>query len=404
MRYLVLAPQDPSPNNDGGKRSIFGLVAALSGIAEVTLAVPRSPDGRKDSLLRLGVSVHYLDLNTKDSLWTVVSNIGQRLPFKFSKYFSSNVANELIKLARAENADAVIACHAHVAEYALAIKHRLLIPALLREHNLEFSLVEQYSNDGPNALARAVASWQAPKTRSYETSIWRHFDAVYFISDNDLYRAQKLVGRLNHLHGIPDGVDELPLSAPPTELQRTFLFGGPLTALQNRAALTWFIRDVWPRYEARHQEARLTIVGTEPARVRSLVPEIQRFEAAGTVSLVGFVPDYFALLRTHCFLVSPSRIGSGLRIKILEALVHGVVVVCTPPDVQMLSALAAGKNVLEFTDGTSFENAIEETLSDLRRYSSIRQAGYETVRRSCSWARLAEAIIRDTQRHRSAAA
>jgi glycosyltransferase involved in cell wall biosynthesis len=104
----------------------------------------------------------------------------------------------------------------------------------------------------------------------------------------------------------------------------TFVLLGMLSLPHNHDATMTFLRECLPGLRRALPEARVVIVGGGASE------ELQRTAQAAGVELTGFVPDLSALLACACALVSPLRFGSGIKIKVLEALAHGVPVITTP--------------------------------------------------------------------------
>lgn len=104
-----------------------------------------------------------------------------------------------------------------------------------------------------------------------------------------------------------------------------YIFLGQLSLPHNEDGLRSFIRSVWPRVLAVRPDARLRVVGRDPRpALRDL---IARF--AGSVTLEGFVPDLTVLLGQSAALVNPLRFGSGVKLKIIEALGAGLPIIST---------------------------------------------------------------------------
>lgn len=122
-----------------------------------------------------------------------------------------------------------------------------------------------------------------------------------------------------------------PLIKPPTSLDRTyggapeFVFLGLLSLPHNDDGLRWFLRDVWPVVCARLPGARLRVIG------RHAGPEVLALAGAHTesVSVEGFVPDLGEALSGAAALVNPLRFGSGIKLKVIEALGRSLPVVST---------------------------------------------------------------------------
>lgn len=104
-----------------------------------------------------------------------------------------------------------------------------------------------------------------------------------------------------------------------------FVFLGQLSLPHNEDGLRSFLNSVWPRVLAARPDARLRVVGRSPRQ--ELLDVVARY--ADSVTLEGFVPDLSELLGRSAAMVNPLRFGSGVKIKIIEALGAGLPVVST---------------------------------------------------------------------------
>ena len=122
-----------------------------------------------------------------------------------------------------------------------------------------------------------------------------------------------------------------PLVEPPASISRRydgtpgFVFLGQLLSPHNDHGLRAFLRSVWPLVLTARPDARLKIIGRHPRRaLADLVAQ-----HSDTVTLEGFVPDLSQTLGGAAAMVNPARFGSGLKLKIVEALSAGLPVIST---------------------------------------------------------------------------
>jgi succinoglycan biosynthesis protein ExoO len=104
-----------------------------------------------------------------------------------------------------------------------------------------------------------------------------------------------------------------------------FLFVGSNTA-PNVYGLRWFIAEAWPDIRRCRRDAVLLVAGN----VRSAFASV---EAEG-IRWLGMVDDLEPLYVRAGVVISPLRQGSGLKIKLVEALAQGKAVVATPTTLQ----------------------------------------------------------------------
>ena len=141
-----------------------------------------------------------------------------------------------------------------------------------------------------------------------------------------------------------------PLDGPPT----AGLIGTadwPPTA----AAIRLLLDDVWPRVRRRAPEAKLVLAGRGTGRLG--------LSSAPRVELAGEVDSARGLFRRLSLLLFPLPRGSGMKVKVLEALASGVPVVTTPAGAE---GIAPSSGVIVETEPERLAAAAAELLIDKR--------------------------------------
>jgi succinoglycan biosynthesis protein ExoO len=111
----------------------------------------------------------------------------------------------------------------------------------------------------------------------------------------------------------------VPDRAPPPAAAPVALFVGSENG-PNRDGLDWLLSTVWPLVHARRPDARLRVVGAIGVAERAW-PE--------GVEGVGFVDDLGVEYAQAAVALTPLRYGSGVKIKLVEALAHATPSVST---------------------------------------------------------------------------
>jgi len=106
-------------------------------------------------------------------------------------------------------------------------------------------------------------------------------------------------------------------------------FLGSLDWQPNLEAVQYLIGNWWPVLHRKNPEMRLNIAG------KNFPKTLLEKKIAGVV-MHGTVPDAKAFLEAHPVVVVPLRTGSGIRIKILEAMGLGLPVISTAKGVEGL--------------------------------------------------------------------
>jgi succinoglycan biosynthesis protein ExoO len=155
--------------------------------------------------------------------------------------------------------------------------------------------------------------------------------------------------------------------AEPGDDQR-LLFVGSQTG-PNIEALTWFVREAWPLLRAEHPDLVIEVAGTV-SRGMGAVPE--------GVRLLGLVDDLEGLYRAAGVVVSPLRSGTGLKIKLIEALSRGKAMVVTSVTTQGVEDLV-GPAVRVADDPRAFAKHVLELLGDKEARKRAGEAGLHVV-------------------------
>jgi GT2 family glycosyltransferase/glycosyltransferase involved in cell wall biosynthesis len=199
------------------------------------------------------------------------------------------------------------------------------IPSILFEHDIYFQSIARRLPFITNTVEKMQARWEYLRALRYELRMLPTPDRIQVCSsDNKEYIASFLPAMKDRIDdGYRAGIDTSLYDFTIAGREPfTLLFLGSFRHLPNQEALTWFLREVFPKVRAEEPRARLVIVGSDPPARHSL-PEAEAIE------LVGFVEDVREPLKRYSVFVCPILSGSGVRVKLLEAFAAGIPVVST---------------------------------------------------------------------------
>ena len=208
-----------------------------------------------------------------------------------------------------------------------------------------------------------------PVTTAEETALLRRADVVVAIQEREA-EAFRVMLPDRRVVTVPMPVQSRPLPSTRAIPGRCVFVGG--YSGHNIEALRWLLRDIWPRVLAAHPNAELAVAGTVcqaesaiPAGVRLMGPlaDLETFYAEASVSLV------------------PLPMGTGLKIKLVEAMGRGRAVVTTPAGAEGFAELEAGEVAVVAEQPAEFAAAVVKLLDDAAWRGEVAQRQLAWIQR-----------------------
>jgi glycosyltransferase involved in cell wall biosynthesis len=196
----------------------------------------------------------------------------------------------------------------------------------------------------------------------------RKFRRIFTLSDEDLEWAGRLYpeGGFRTLR-YPAGIGFRGVARSPQD--RRVLFVGALNRPQNRDALRFFLREVWPFVRGNIQDAEFCVVGGGmDADLR------EELAVAPGVIAMGFVPEVEPYYASAAVFVAPILTGGGVIVKILDALSAAIPTVTTRYGNEGVKA-REGEEILVADTPGEFAAAVTYLLGDELARQSIGEAG-----------------------------
>ena len=205
-------------------------------------------------------------------------------------------------------------------------------------------------------------------TREQETALLRRADVVVAIQEREAEEFREMVPD-REVIVVPMPVEIQPHASPSDSAPRCLFVGG--YSGHNLDGLQWFLTEVWPGVLAAQPDAELDVVGT----VGEAVPP-----AAPRVRVHGPVNDLDSVYASACVCLVPLRFGTGLKIKLIEAMAHGRAVVST-------LAGAEGFPELERGDVAPVAESAPAMVAEIVQLLRDRSLREKQIARQDSWLR-----------------
>ncbi len=394
MQILMVTASLPYPPASGGALRAFGMIQGLQRAGHrVTLLsfgegdTAGSPlEEACERIVTVPAPKRMLSQRLETLLFSPRADIEDRL-------YSNAFKNTLIWLLRETPFDLVQFEGIEVAGYLPVAREQHTGAALCFDtFNAEADLQRTIYQIDRSTLRRwpmAFYSWvQSRRIARYEGDLCRAADLVIAVSEEDAALLSAYDSDAP-LHIVPSGIvaadyapDCVPESERVTLPEKSLVYTGKMDYRPNVDAMLWFTDAILPQVS----DAHLTIVGQKPhSRIQHL-PDNPRIDLTGRVDRI---PPYLHAADVY---VAPLRMGSGTRLKILEAMASGCAIVAT-------SVAAAGlnadvKSALVLADNAQdFAEAVQHLLTQPEIRHDMGHRAREQVAAHYDWSVLIPRLL-----------
>ncbi len=380
LRVLVVSPFAPLPSWGGGSR-VFNLARCLAKRNNVTLLTyARKEELERESehfrALCSTCQVHVVPQRPQDGLAGRASQLVSLVsptPHVLRSLHTPAMQAALDGLCQRVPFDVVLVEFSHMCSYRTPSSAALV----LDEHNIEYEVLQRTQNTETSFLRRVYNGQEHLKVRWSEQRLWRQVDACAVTSDRE-----ELIVRQHAPHTrtavVPNGVDIAFFAPQNTEPEpQSIVFTGLLKYRPNLDGARYLVEEILPEVERVLPGIHVTIVGQgSEADLASL--------RRPNVLVTGWVPDVRPYIARAAVVVTPLRIGSGTRLKVLEALAMAKPTVSTAVGCEGINVRDRA-HLLVADDPVAFAQSIVELLSDPVAASAMGERGRSLILDQYSW-------------------
>jgi glycosyltransferase involved in cell wall biosynthesis len=325
-KLLFITPELPYPAQSGGKLKSLKLLEALAERYEVTLVSPLKEEDAhyRHAFEERSPCVQHIHrpVTLKRSAGNLLSSYFRGVPLNVYRSYDAALSQQVRQLAT--EYDVIFLDHYEVSAY-LPQSYRGIV--VYHAHNAYHQIWNRYAQLPGNPAFRAAAFFEGIRVKRAEQQTAQRADLV-FAAPNDaetLLRGGIDPGKIAHTYHLGD---DSQLSLPTLRFANTskkLMYVGFLGWEANVVGLLWFIENVWPRLLQQHPDLLFDIVGKNPDErlltAAAIYPGIK---------LRGFVEDLQTVYQEARVSVAPLLFGSGMKVKVLDAMARGMPTVTTP--------------------------------------------------------------------------
>jgi len=382
-RILFLAHTLPYPLDAGAKIRAYYMLRHLASRHRVTLLSFVRPADKAESVAHLSrfcEAVHTVAVRRsffRDLVALAVAS-AQGFPALIVRDRSPRYRKLVAEQLASGRFDAIHVDQIKTARHIIGL--RGLPPRLIDKHNVYYEMIESVARTARSPLRRLLLRREARTMARYESRACRFFDEILAVTESDARRLNEMTGGERPVTVIPICLDPDETGAVERRAEsRDLVCVGAMFYPPNVDGVLWFIREVFPLVRRRVPEAGLRVVGPRPAR--AILGAAARDKG---IVVTGYAEDIAAQYAASAAAVVPIRAGSGMRVKILDAMARGIPVVSTRLGAEGIS-VADGENILLADSPEDFALAVVRVIRDRALGDRIAAGGRRLVEERYDW-------------------
>jgi glycosyltransferase involved in cell wall biosynthesis len=380
MKILQLCNKNPYPPLDGGAIAMLNISKSLAN--EGHNVVILSMNTRKHHVdadhipenLTSRITFHYILVNTSIRPLSLLINLFfSTLPYHAIRFNKPQFRKALVSLLQNETFDIVQLEGLYLKSYLSLIRKYHQGTVAYRAHNIEHKIWYRLAGQMRNPLKKYYFHNLANRIERYEKDLLNRYDLLLPITDDDLDTFNNM-GNSKPAQVIPTGVLADAFCETLSEKSRKSIFYiGALDWIPNQEGLVWFIDKVWPDLQKNHPSPDFHIAG------RNAPAWLEKKCSENNIIFHGEINDAHRFIDENDIMIVPLFAGSGIRIKIIEAMARSKVVVTTSVGIQGIH-IRDSKHALIANDVLSFRNAIESLQNNHSFFREVQKNAFSFAR------------------------
>lgn len=327
MNILMLCNKSPYPAGEGGPMAMNSIVKGLinAGHNVKVLAVNSEKYHIKEEDIpksyKKETNIELVDVDLKIRPIAAFKNLFTDKSYHVERFISDNFKNKLIEILKNNKYDIVQLEMIYMAPYIETIREHSDATIVLRAHNVEHLIWDRIAKKTKFPPKRWYLNHLVRTLKKYEMDVINKVDGIAAITYRDatFFRGETAVPVID----IPFGVnpDEF---KPAYEVKDnpTLYHIGSMNWMPNEEGIRWFIKNVWQKLSEREPDLVLNLAGRHmPKWLMNLKKK--------NINVIGEVPDAKEFIKNNDIAIVPLLSGSGIRIKIIEAMAMGKTVITT---------------------------------------------------------------------------
>ncbi|MFA8449205.1 MAG: glycosyltransferase family 4 protein [Bacteroidales bacterium] len=355
MKILFLCNKSPFPPREGGPIAMNNLIEGMvnAGHEVKVLAINSNKYSVKkeeipeDYQIKTKIEHVYIDLSIKPLDATL--NLFSNKSFHAQRFISKELDNKLTSILQKDNYDVVQLETLFMGCYIPCIRKNSNARIILRAHNIEHLIWKRITNSCSNPLKKLYLNHLTKTLANFEKNIIQNVDGIAAITKEDakFFLKHSQTPTIDISFGL--NLIKFNPKIKPSEFPGIFHLGS-MNWIPNQEGIKWFLDEVWPLVIKQKPDCIIHLAGRE-------MPKWLLDLNHPNIKVIGEVENAQEFVQSKSICVVPLLSGSGIRIKIIEAMAQGKAVISTSIGAEGIN-VKNQKNIFIADNAKDFADAI----------------------------------------------
>lgn len=351
MKILHISNKPIYPRLDGGCVAMAAMLKDLSAISEVhhlSFSTHKHPfdSSAYPTKLQAVLSKTDLFIDTRIKLFPAFLCWLKAENYNLKRFFTKESCGQLEAHLSINTYDVIVLESLFLASYITTIRQFSTAKVIIRTHNVEQDLWQQQAKKA-KGIKRLYLFHLAKTLAREEIMLLNNACEIWSITDEDKIRLEDL-GVIKKIVTVKVSITQ---TKKTEKISPDFFHLGSLNWQPNQESINYILQDIWPKFQ-QHSKSTFHVAGSFTSS--------HKLQEIGGMQLHGFVEDAHTFMQEHGSLIAPIQSGSGVRVKLLEAMALGIPCITTKMG-------AAGLNLT--TEPVLIAESEDEWLYQMKRLS-----------------------------------
>jgi len=289
-------------------------------------------------------------------------------PYTIWRHYSRKYLERVHKLIKIKKFDLI---HCDILPLSYTVRKLSQIPCVITDHDVSYLKTLRMAKNSRNIFMKLFLFLEALKMKRLESNIFRHVHMGIAVSHTDKQHLKRLCPEAK-FEVIENGVNTDEFCPDFYKIEdKMLLWIGGFGHYPNEEAIFYFLDKIYPLIKKEVSGIKINLIGN------NVTNRLRRFEEEDpSINFLGFVEDPVAHLRKAAVFIAPILSGSGIKLKMLEAMAVGKAIVTTSIGCEGIEAINGEHYIVADKPEDFAKNVVALLDDDKKRYylsTNVRQ-------------------------------